>query len=151
MKTPGWVLRKKEATVGVLHKILGGGIFMRGVNIRTTWAARPRCLPLPAPWPTLCAAGCRCRSALPPLATLLASPALTTHALPQSGENQAGNRGVKLYIHTTASTPNSMLLVISDLHINHLISLNKRLEVGAEFHGLRTQYVHLNNLRLVHA
>ena len=53
MKTPGWVLKKKEATVGVLHKILGGRIFMRGVNIRTTWAACPALPTGPAPWPAL--------------------------------------------------------------------------------------------------
>lgn len=53
MKTPGWVLKKKEDTVVVLHKILGGETPAWRMNLRYEWAACPA-LPLPpAPWPAL--------------------------------------------------------------------------------------------------
>jgi len=42
------------------------GNFMRGVNLRTTWAARPRYPSAPDPWPALYAAAPLARSLPPP-------------------------------------------------------------------------------------
>lgn len=61
-----------------------------------------------------------------------------------------GKREVKLYIHTTASMRSRMPLVISDLHLDHLVSLNSRLKMRGKFHGLRAEHVHLDGLGLIH-